>query len=264
MRLIARNYDRRAASFGDRPDDDFPELGRFLTGGERLLDIGCGAGGSLRRFLLYHGSPRLCFGLDISEGMLRKAVRSSCDELPQVPSYWMLGDAESLPFGAGSFDFAISVNAVSHLNDLAAVFQGAFRTLRPGGGLAVKFKGDLSLLRPVEAAFREALACAVDAAKLRPILAMFDPASAQQARREARHAGFEQVKVATRRDERFIDPEAEIPRFIAIVGYVLEALSADERKAVEALFAVLVRRRAGPGGLADFSYSVTVNARRPR
>ena len=72
-KLLAQNYDRRACKFGDRTDDDFDTIGCVLTGRELLLDVGCGAGGSLKRFVRYHGVPARAVGVDIASGMLERA-----------------------------------------------------------------------------------------------------------------------------------------------------------------------------------------------
>lgn len=261
---IARNYDRRAPDFGSRDDDDFAILRRVLTGREVMLDVGCGAGGSLRRFIQHHGRPSQSFGLDVSPGMLRRAARDEDLARTVGRGRWILGDAENLPFASEMFDIVISVNALSHLSSLDRAMRIQHRVLRRGGRLAVKFRGDLTLDRPVEQAMRSALGRELAARRLRPILDMYRPSSADLARQSALDAGFENVEVSTFRRDWNADPEELIERFASIIGYMLDQLTDQERRRVLTDFRKIVREQSGPDGVADFDYSVTVTATRPR
>lgn len=49
------------------------------------------------------------------------------------------GVAEALPFGDGSFDFAVMVTVVCFLDDLAQAFREACRVLKPNGTLVIGF-----------------------------------------------------------------------------------------------------------------------------
>src|SRR4029453_17000737 len=49
-----------------------------------------------------------------------------------------VGNGESLPFEAGSFDLVFSDNVFEHVANPAAVFAEAFRVLRPGGLFLIK------------------------------------------------------------------------------------------------------------------------------
>ncbi len=261
---IARNYDRRARGFGGRGDDDFPQLDRVLNGREALLDVGCGAGGSLRRFVQHHGSPARSVGLDISLGMLRRAGGDADVAHAGGRVNWILGDAESLPFTAGSFDVVICVNSLSHLKSLDRALRNLRRVLRRGGRLAVKFRGDLTLDRPVERAMRDALAEELSVDRLQPILDMYSPASAQAARQSAAAAGLDGIEISTSRRDWMADPQELIQRFPEIAGYMLEPLSEAERERVLANFRRNVLQASGSDGLADFGYSVTIFAARRR
>ena len=245
---IARNYDRRARGFGGRGDDDFPQLDRVLNGREALLDVGCGAGGSLRRFVQHHGSPARSVGLDISLGMLRRAGGDADVARAGGRVNWILGDAESLPFTATSFDVVICVNSLSHLKSLDRALRNLRRVLRRGGRLAVKFRGDLTLDRPIERAMRHALAEELSVDRLQPILDMYSPASAEAARQSAAAAGLDGIEISTSRRDWIADPQELIQRFPEIAGYMLEPLSKAERERV----------------LANFGYSVTIFAARRR
>ena len=261
---IARNYDRRARDFGGRSDDDFPKLGQVLNGWEALLDVGCGAGGSLCRFIQHHGSPIKSVGLDISPGMLRRAVEDADIVRASGSVHWVLGDAERLPFNPESFDVVISVNSLSHLSSLDRALRNQRRVLRRGGCLAVKFRGDLTLDRPIERAMREALAEELSADRLQPILDMYRPSSAEAARQSAAAGGLDDIEVVTSRRDWVSDPEELIRRFPEIAGYMLEPLSEAERECVLANFRRNVLEASGGDGLADFGYSVILVATRLR
>ena len=177
---------------------------------------------------------------------------------------WVLGDAESLPFISESFDVVISVNSLSHLSSLDRALVNQRRVLRRGGRLAVKFRGDLTLDRPVEQAMREALARELPADRLRPILDMYQPSSAEAARRSALAADLDDVEVFTFRRDWVSDPEELIERFPEIAGYMLEPLSDGERERVLADFRRNVLQASGSDGLEDFGYSVTLLATKRR
>ena len=238
-------------------------LGRVLTGSEPLLDVGCGAGGSLDRFLTHHGPAGSAVGVDFSEGMLKRAAHGTRSHDPSVLMRWVLGDAEALPFADESFEVVLSVNCLSHLNRLEVALRGQYRVLRSGGIFALKFRGDLTLERPVERAMRSALARELPAKRLASILSMYEPASLEAAGAAAVEAGFEAVDVSSAREDWMADADEEVRRFPSIVGYMLEPLADGERDRVLKNFAQNLRDSARPEGLPDFNYSVTVTARRP-
>ncbi len=95
----------------------------------RILDVGCGAGGTTR-FLLRYGSV---VGLDRSEHSLAHARR-------KAPTAWLVqGDANQLGslFAPASFDLITFFNVLYHqwMTDDQAIIDGAARLLRPGGHL---------------------------------------------------------------------------------------------------------------------------------
>jgi SAM-dependent methyltransferase len=70
-------------------------------------------------------------GLDLNEGMLAVAARTE----PNVE--WRRGDAASLPFEDTSFDVVVSQFALMYFPDRVASLREMWRTLAPGGRLAV-------------------------------------------------------------------------------------------------------------------------------
>lgn len=92
-----------------------------------VLDLGCGTGELLARFL--EQAPKVrCAGLDLSEGMLSVAREKLGDRAELVR-----GDAERLPFGDGVFDVVLCSDSFHHYPDPRAVLAEVSRVLSPGG-----------------------------------------------------------------------------------------------------------------------------------
>jgi SAM-dependent methyltransferase len=109
------------------PVADAAGIGR----GDRALDVGCGTGVLAREALRRVGEEGQVVGLDLNEGMLAVAARTE----PNVE--WRQGDAASLPFEDASFDAVVSQFALMYFPDRAASLREMWRTLAPGGRLAV-------------------------------------------------------------------------------------------------------------------------------
>ena len=117
---------------------DFGRLG--LRPGERVLDLGCGAGrhaAEARRL----GAHVVAF--DLSEvdakdaaGAL-DAVTVDWDAAREVSGAAAVGDAAALPFPEGAFDRVIAAEVFEHLPEDRSAIGECFRVLRPGGVLAV-------------------------------------------------------------------------------------------------------------------------------
>jgi predicted TPR repeat methyltransferase len=90
-----------------------------------ILDGGCGTG---LAGVLFRPVARRLAGVDLSEKMVAQAEkRGLYDELA-------VGDlAEYLRGATGGFDVAVAVDVLVYIGDLAEVFAGAARALRPGG-----------------------------------------------------------------------------------------------------------------------------------
>lgn len=97
-----------------------------ISPGARLLDVGCGTGRWLRRYIELGFSP---VGLDATLGMLRIA----CSHQTRVPL--TVGLAQSLPFSDSVFDCVSDITVVQHIPyDLqSTALREMVRVLRPGG-----------------------------------------------------------------------------------------------------------------------------------
>lgn len=111
-----------------------------LRRGDRLLDLGCGAGRHAFQALRL-GARVVAF--DYSEGELRDVASmvSAMDAEGQVPSEaastCARGDATTLPFPDGSFDRIIASEVLEHIPADETAISELARVLRPGGTMAV-------------------------------------------------------------------------------------------------------------------------------
>ncbi len=109
-----------------------PEL--TARGVRDVLDAGCGAG---RHLLPLARAGFQVLGVD-REWSVLKDVKVLV-ETGSLPIRLALGDLQHLPAPAGTFDFVLSINAISHGDAKAfqAYCRELDRTLRPGGFLYI-------------------------------------------------------------------------------------------------------------------------------
>jgi demethylmenaquinone methyltransferase/2-methoxy-6-polyprenyl-1,4-benzoquinol methylase len=98
--------------------------------GMRLLDLATGTGLVAQAALELGASPAQVVGCDPSLGMLAENKKRRSIGLVR-------GGGEALPFADASFDFVSIGYALRHVPDLAELFSGIARVLRPGGRLLV-------------------------------------------------------------------------------------------------------------------------------
>lgn len=101
--------------------------------GERFVDIGCGAGGTLLDLARRVGPDGHGLGVDISEPLLARA-RQRIDATTGIRAEAVLADAATLPF-AGDRDLVFSAFGVMFFEDPRAAFTNIRRALRPAGRL---------------------------------------------------------------------------------------------------------------------------------
>jgi len=107
---------------------------RPLAKGERVVDVGSGAG--FDSFVAAHhvGPAGKVIGVDMTEEMLAKS-RSTAGKLKQGNLEFREGLAENLPVEDGWADVVISNGVINLCPDKRAVFAEIYRVLRPGGRL---------------------------------------------------------------------------------------------------------------------------------
>jgi len=113
-----------------------------LAPDHRLLDIGFG-GGLLLREALRRLPQGFVAGIEISEPMLKLALRRFRSELLASRLEVKTGSASAIPYPDTSFDRVTAVNTLHFWPDPQAGLREALRVLRPGGRLGL-------VLRPKE------------------------------------------------------------------------------------------------------------------
>lgn len=103
-----------------------------LHPGQKVLDIGCGAGATSRQAAAAVGPDGSVLGVDISEPLLELARERSADF---TNLDFLLGDAQTQGFGAKAFDRAISRFGVMFFDDPTAAFANLRRACRPNARL---------------------------------------------------------------------------------------------------------------------------------
>jgi ubiquinone/menaquinone biosynthesis C-methylase UbiE len=131
----------------------------WLKRGERVLDVGCGMGGTLHR-LAHAGLELSLWGVDASTAQLARARQHLPPEVQLVHA-----DACELPFGAGEFDVVTAIECLFHFPSRQRFLEQAARVLRPGGRLCItdfaptsELRADAALAGPVLALLHEGLA----------------------------------------------------------------------------------------------------------
>ncbi len=119
-------------------------LGR-LAAGERVLDLGSGAGTDSLVAAQMVGPEGRVVGIDMTPEMLAKA-RAAANELGAENVEFVESEAESLPFEDASFDVVISNGVIDLIPDKDAVFSELHRVLAPGGRLQI---ADVTIQNPV-------------------------------------------------------------------------------------------------------------------
>ncbi|MGC2164589.1 MAG: HopJ type III effector protein [Gallionella sp.] len=98
-----------------------------------VLDVACGPGTlSLR---LAHAAEKV-HGIDFSESMLA-VFRNKIEQAGHEHIELHCGDAQSLPYGDKTFDAAFSLFGLMFFPDRKRGFAEIYRTLKPGGSIAV-------------------------------------------------------------------------------------------------------------------------------
>jgi arsenite methyltransferase len=120
------------------------ELGR-LASGERVLDLGSGAGTDSLVAAQMVGEAGRVTGIDMTLEMLKKA-RAAANEMGVTSIEFVEGEAEHLPFEDESFDVVISNGVIDLIPDKDAVFAELHRVLVPGGRLQI---ADVTIQSPV-------------------------------------------------------------------------------------------------------------------
>jgi len=108
----------------------FRRIGLSSLAGLKILDIGCGSGGNLRRMVDFGAEPRNCFGVDLFRRSLLggRAVNAGISLVE--------GTAAELPFSDSQFDLVFQFTMLTSVLDEGvrkAIVSEVRRTLRKKG-----------------------------------------------------------------------------------------------------------------------------------
>jgi len=101
---------------------------------ERVLDLGCGIGDLLREVAV---EPHLALGIDLSEAMLRGAIRGA---QPVLRLSFVRANACEIPVKDRVFDAVVSLGLVEYTWPDSRFISEIHRVLRDGGTLVICFQ----------------------------------------------------------------------------------------------------------------------------
>jgi arsenite methyltransferase len=104
--------------------------------GEVCVDLGSGRGTDVMRLAETVGNSGFAYGIDISEGMIQKAVNTA-ERLGVKNVSFINSPLEKIPLKNCIADFVISNCTINHSSDKQAVWNEIFRILKKGGRFVV-------------------------------------------------------------------------------------------------------------------------------
>src|SRR5215472_1071585 len=108
-----------------------------LKPGQRVLDLGCGAGWASRLLaeqVAGDERPGQVVGLDVSDEMIRRARATSTAHENLM---FVVGSAQQIPWEENFFDKVLSVESFYYYGDQEAALSELFRVLGPKGELYI-------------------------------------------------------------------------------------------------------------------------------
>jgi cyclopropane fatty-acyl-phospholipid synthase-like methyltransferase len=109
-----------------------------VTDGARVLDVGCGFGGTLDHIAARNKGCRLA-GINIDERQMRQArvLLESHGRALDSSTPFITADGCRLPVASGSLDHILAVECIFHFPSRKTFLKEAARVLKPGGTLAL-------------------------------------------------------------------------------------------------------------------------------
>lgn len=125
--------------FEARTATSFAPFGQLDLEDKVVLDLGCGLGGNLA--FIHQQGPAHVTALDITFGQIQPTEQAFARHYPDYydRTYFVTGDATSMPFANGCFDALVSTDTFEHIDDLPAALAECVRVLRPGGLVYINF-----------------------------------------------------------------------------------------------------------------------------
>jgi len=108
-----------------------------LEKGQKVLDVGCGIGGSAFYMAKIHGVN--LYGIDLSNNMINIArEKLQKQDIPNdVTVDFEICDATKKEFNKETFDVIYSRDTILHIEDKLALFKRFYEWLKPGGVLFI-------------------------------------------------------------------------------------------------------------------------------
>lgn len=164
-----------------------PQAIASLKAGETVLDLGSGGGFDCFLAARQVGPKGRVIGVDMTPAMIEKA-RANAAKMSADTVDFRLGEIEKLPVEDGTVDVILSNCVVNLSPDKRAVFQEAFRVLKPGGRLAI---ADVVAIAPIAPELRTAAmaisGCVGGAEEVATIEALLHEAGFAQVRTSVKH-----------------------------------------------------------------------------
>jgi arsenite methyltransferase len=167
-----------------------PQAIAALRPGEVVIDLGSGAGFDCFLAAKQVGPQGHVIGVDMTHEMLKKA-RENAVKVGANNVEFRLGELEHLPVADNTADVILSNCVINLVPDKRQVFREAFRTLKPGGRLAISDIVNSAPL-PAELQVDSALLCGC----------MAGAATIDQIERWLSEAGFVNVRVTAKEESR--------------------------------------------------------------
>lgn len=118
--------------------------------GEVCVDLGSGRGTDALRLAESVGPNGMVYGMDLSDGMLRKA-RNNAQKLGVENVSFVRTNLESLPLDDEKVDLVISNCTINHAEDKQSVWNEVYRIMKKGGRFVVS---DIYSMQPVPDEYR--------------------------------------------------------------------------------------------------------------
>lgn len=131
---LAGRTGRELALAAERLTDEIVQIAA-IRDGQRVLDVGCGVGGTVSRIdATYEGLDLL--GINVNPRQLLKAKERLRGSTRNRVHFGM-GTADRMPFAERSCDVITAIEVLLYCHRRARVFEEARRILRPGGRFVV-------------------------------------------------------------------------------------------------------------------------------
>ena len=253
----AEQFDRAVVRY-DAPLFDAAAIGPT----DRVLDIGCGSGGTSRS-AARRAPQGSVVGVDLSAAML-EAGRGAAAVEGLTGVKFLQADAQIHAFRPGAFDVVVSRTGGMFFGDPVAAWANIGRALRPGGRLA------MLAWQPLDAnewitAIRTALATGRTLPAPPPEApGPFAFGEPDRVRGVLGAAGFADVEVHGLTEPMWFGADAEqaVAFVLGVSGWMLDGLDDDGRARALAALRRTVGEHSGPDGIEFGSAMWLVTARR--